>query len=106
MHNYLFASLTQYYTSLTPREVIHAPERVQRQKEGEDGNGQDVEKHPAHHVPFAPHDEYNSLQAVNGPQHNEGCHRNSLVLAGNENDKVYDLWRETRQSSKRIIEYH
>ena len=64
MDNHLLTGLSQDDTSLTPGEVVHAPERVERQEEREDGNGEDVEDHPTDHVPLATKDEDQRLQTV------------------------------------------
>ena len=61
MHNQLFALLTHDHTCLTPREVIHTPERVERERKGEYWNGKYVEDHPSNHVPLAPQNEYKRL---------------------------------------------
>lgn len=58
-------------TRSTPGEVVHPPEGVKRQDQREYRNGQDIEDHPANHIPFTPHDENKSLKAINSTQHDE-----------------------------------
>ena len=64
MDNHLLTGLSQDNTSLTPGEVVHTPERVERQEEREDGNGKDVENHPTNHVPLATKHEHKRLETV------------------------------------------
>jgi hypothetical protein len=52
MDDHLLPSLTHDNTCLTPREVVHPPERVQREKERECGYCDNVKDHPANHVPL------------------------------------------------------
>ena len=66
VNNHLLAGFTQDDTRLTPREVVHPPERVERKEEREGGDSQDVEDHPADHVPLAAQDEHERLQTVHG----------------------------------------
>jgi len=58
MNDHLLSRLAHNNTGLTPREIIHPPERVQGKEEGERRNGSDVENHPTDHVPFAAQNEH------------------------------------------------
>ncbi|CAF3504264.1 unnamed protein product [Fusarium graminearum] len=69
----LLARLTSNNTSITPVEIVHVPERVKRQTEGEDGNGSNIHDHPTNHLPLAAQDEDNGLQTVDGTKQQEGC---------------------------------
>lgn len=70
MNDHLLSRFSKNNTSLTPGEIIHPPERIERQEEGEGGDSNDVEQHPSNHVPLAPHDEDESLQAIDSSNHN------------------------------------
>ena len=66
VNNHLLPGFTQHDTRSTPGEIVHPPERVQRQEEREHRHGKDVEYHPADHVPLAAQDEHERLQTVHG----------------------------------------
>src|SRR4051812_6456807 len=89
--DHLLPRLSEHDTRLTPREVVHLPERVEREVEREDGDGKDVEEHPADHVPLAPQNEYKHLDGVDGDDHDEGDGLDLLVLGGDQVDEVDDL---------------
>ena len=57
VNNHLLTLLTQYDTSCTPREIVHAPKGIQRQEERECRDSEDVEHHPPDHVPFPAEEE-------------------------------------------------
>jgi hypothetical protein len=86
MYDYLLSSLSEHDTRRTPREVVHAPEGVDRKHEREDGNGENVKHHPSDHVPLASKDEHESLKTIHGTNHNERDDRNSASLADDRND--------------------
>lgn len=69
MNNELLALLADDDTCVTPREVVHLPERVEREVEGEDRDGEEVEDHPADHVPFSAEEEDEHLESVDGGKH-------------------------------------
>lgn len=96
MDNHFLSRFAQYNTSLTPREIIHLPERVQGKEERERGDGKDVEQHPANHVPFAAHDEDEGLQTINCGDHDERQCRNGFAFSRNEVDQVDDLKRRRK----------
>jgi hypothetical protein len=78
-------------TGGTPREVVHLPERVQREEERREGDGEDVDcwqgiyvnkysarhrqpsltEHPGDHIPAHAEDEDERLQAVNCREHDD-----------------------------------
>ena len=51
--NELFTLFSQDNAGGPPGEIIHLPEGIEGKEKRERGNGQDVEDHPANHVPFA-----------------------------------------------------
>jgi hypothetical protein len=61
--------LSKDHTSLSPREIIHFPERVEWQEERECRDCKDVEDHPANHIPLPSHDKDQSLHTINGRYH-------------------------------------
>ena len=91
MNDHLLAGLAENDTSRTPREVVHLPERVERQEERECRDSDDVEHHPADHVPLAPEDEHQCLKTVDRGNHDDGRRRNGLTLACDKVDEVDDL---------------
>ena len=91
MDNHLLAHFTQDNTSSTPGEIIHFPERVERQQEREDRDGQDVEHHPSNHVPLAAQHEHQRLQTVHSGNKNDRQSRDLRVNAGGEIDQVDNL---------------
>ena len=91
MNHQLLTRLSQDDTSLTPREVVHAPEGVQGKEEREHRDGQDVEHHPADHVPLATHDEDQGLNTVYSRQHDNGESGDTLMFAGYQIDEIDDL---------------
>lgn len=91
MDNQFLALLSQDDTSGTPREIVHLPERVQRQEEGECWDGKDVEQHPADHVPFTAEDEDQCLETVDCGKHDQGPHWDRLVFNDDEIDQINQL---------------
>ena len=91
VNDHLLARLSHDQTRLTPREVVHAPEGVERKVERERGNGQDVEDHPTDHVPLATKQEHEGLQTVDGDNHDDRRGRDTLVLSRNQVDEIDDL---------------
>lgn len=91
MNDQLLSTLSNDDSSVSPREVVHRPERVEREVEGEDGNGQDVEDHPPDHVPLASEEEDEDLETVDGSDHDEGEGRDGLSFGGDEVDEVDEL---------------
>lgn len=81
VNNQLLACLSHDYTSLTPGEIVHTPEGVQRQEERESGDSDDVENHPSDHVPLASEDEDHGLDTVDDGQHDEWQSRTRAALA-------------------------
>ena len=69
VNNHLLALLTHDNTRSTPREIIHLPERVQRQEKREERNGQDVKHYPADHISLPTEQEEQGPQTVNRRQH-------------------------------------
>jgi hypothetical protein len=87
----LFPGLSDDETGGTPREVVHAPERIEREEERKDRDGENVEEHPTDHVPLPAEDEYQRLQTVDGRDHDDRQLRNGLALSGHDVDQVDDL---------------
>jgi hypothetical protein len=87
----LLAFLTQHHTRLTPGEVVHFPEGIEREEEGKGGDSQNIEDHPANHVPLASEDENQCLKTVDSCKHDNGKGRNGLSLGGHEVDEVDEL---------------
>ncbi|KAL0769411.1 hypothetical protein CaCOL14_008719 [Colletotrichum acutatum] len=87
----LLARLAGNDTRVTPVEVVHVPEGVQRQGETEDGNGQDVQNHPANHLPLAANDKDDGLQTVNGTKHDESRDRHHAGVQGDGDNQVDDV---------------
>ena len=98
VNNHLLAGFTQDDTRLTPREVVHPPEGVQGKEEGEHGDGEDVEHHPADHVPLATENEHESLKTVHGSDENNGQRRDRCT-SRSQVDEIADL-RESNGSVK------
>lgn len=92
MYDEFLATFAENKTSLTPREIVHTPERVKRKVEGEHGDGHEVEDHPANHVPLASEDEYESLETIDGGKHDDGVSWDRLMLSRDQVDKVDDLY--------------
>lgn len=99
VHDEFLPLLTQHHTSLTPREVVHLPERVQRQPERERRNREDVEDHPSDHVPLASEYEDEGLEAVDTSDHDESQLWYLFAFSGNNIDEITNL--EGREGSLR-----
>lgn len=52
VYNKFLTLLAKDKTSLTPREIVHPPERIERQPEGEGRDGENIEDHPSNHIPL------------------------------------------------------
>ena len=65
------ALITSDDTGISPGEIIHVPEGVERQGEGEDGCGDDVDDHPPDHFPFPSDDEDDGLETVDRAEKDE-----------------------------------
>lgn len=91
MNYELFATLSHDDTRLAPGEIIHVPERVEWDIEREDWNGEDIEYHPADHVPFAPENEHKCLEAVDCCQHDDSKQWDLLVFTDDKINEVDDL---------------
>jgi hypothetical protein len=76
---------------LTPGEVVHPPEGIDREEEGKGRNGQNVEDHPANHVPLTSEDENQCLKAVDGRKHDNRKGRDGLSFGGDKIDEVDEL---------------
>ena len=98
MNDHLLAGLAENDTSRTPREVVHLPERVERQEERECRDSDDVEHHPADHVPLATENEHESLKTVHGSDENNGQRRDRCT-SRSQVDEIADL-RESNGSVK------
>jgi len=100
----LLSTLSNDHSSVSPREVVHRPERVEREVEGEDGDGEDVEEHPSDHVPLPSEEEDHDLETVDCADHDEGEGRNRLSLGGDEVDEVDELEGKRRKAkSDRLL---
>ena len=93
MNDHLFSSFTQHDASLTPREVIHPPERIEREEERERGDSDDVEDHPTDHIPFPPHDKHQRLQPIDSGDHDKRKLGNDLVFPCYKVHQVHELKR-------------
>jgi hypothetical protein len=91
MNNQLFALFSKDDTGGTPGEIVHLPEGIEREEERECRDSQNVEEHPANHIPFATEDEDQGLEAVNGGQHDQRPQRDDHVGHRNEVYQVNDL---------------
>ena len=93
MNDNLLALFTHHQSRGPPRKVVHLPERVQWQKEGENGNGENVENHPGNHVPPHAEDEDEGLKAVDRCEHDDGEHGDGAAFADDEVKEVSYLKR-------------
>lgn len=93
MDDDLLPGFAQDHARRPPREVVHLPEGVQGEEEGEYGDGENVEKHPPKHVPPSAEEEDECLETVYGSDHDEGGGRDSLPLADHQIDEIADLER-------------
>ena len=91
MDNHLLTGLTHDNTCLTPGEIIHPPERVQREEERERGNCNDVEDHPTDHIPLATQNEDEGLESVYRCDQYQGECGYGLVLSRRKDNKIDDL---------------
>lgn len=87
----LLSRLANNDSSVSPREIVHGPEGVEREVEREVGDGKDVEYHPSDHVPFSSEEEDQSLETVDDGQHDDGEGWDGLSFGGNEVYEVCDL---------------
>jgi len=71
MNDDLLLRFTQHDTGSTPREVIHPPEGIEREHEGEYRDRQDVEDHLSNHVPLLPEDEHGGSQTIHRTNHDQ-----------------------------------
>lgn len=101
MNNHLLARLSKHDTSLTPREVVHLPERVQRQHKREDGDSEDIEEHPPDHVPLATQNEDQGLNSVDGDNHDERDRLDLLALHSNQVDQIDKLQNQGQRRRRR-----
>lgn len=65
------AAVTGDHACVTPGEIIHVPEGIQRESEGEDRDRNQVDDHPSEHFPLSAHDENEGLKTVDGTQEDE-----------------------------------
>ena len=86
-----FGLVARNLTRLTPREVVHPPEGVERQEEREDRNGEDVEDHPANHIPLAAENEHERLKTVDSRDEDDRQNGDRCMYACSEVDEVDDL---------------
>jgi hypothetical protein len=91
MNNHLLSRFSQDNTRLTPWEIVHLPEGIQRQEEGERRDSEDVKDHPSNHVPFAPHNEDQCLHTINRGDHNQWERWDGFAECRNQVDEVDDL---------------
>jgi hypothetical protein len=116
MYDHLLTTLSKYNTSISPREIIHVPEWVQRQKEGERGDSKNVDyelpligqrcnytrettwgltQHPSNHVPTQSEDKDQSLQTINGSEHDDTERRNGTSVGDDDVKQVSELHRSS-----------
>ena len=62
----LLLAFTNHNTSVTPTELVHAPERIDREEERVDGVREDVDHHPTDKHKLALDDEDDRLQGSSG----------------------------------------
>lgn len=106
MNDQLLSTLSNDDSSVSPREIVHRPERVEREVEGEDGDGEDIEHHPADHVPLPSEEEDHDLKTVDSSDHDEGKGRDSLSFGGDEVDEVDELKRKEGQVCSSFSDTH
>ena len=91
MDDHFLPRLSEHDTGLTPGEIVHLPERVERKREREYGDGEDVEEHPPDHVPLAAEDEDEGLDSVDSDDHDERDRLDLLALCDDQVDEIHDL---------------
>lgn len=92
MNHELLASFTHDDTGGTPRKIVHLPERIQWKQEGEYWDREDVEHHPANHVPLPANDKDECLKTVDSRDHDKGQCRDRFAQTSGEVDEICDLW--------------
>ena len=108
LENLLRSTFTDDDTSVTPREVVELPERVNREEEGVDGIGElqseergqreafdrpereayNVDDQPSDELPLSLNQEDDSLETVNRCDQDQGDHRNLTTPGGDSDDEV------------------
>jgi len=91
MNDHLLSRFTQHDTSSTPGEVIHSPERIEREHEGEDWDGQNVEEHASNHIPLSPENKHEGLQTIHSANHDKRYDGKSFLLGDDLHNKIDDL---------------
>ena len=91
VHDKLLAGLSQHHTRLTPTEVVHAPEGVEREEEREGRNGENVEQHPANHIPLPTHDKHECLNTIDSRNHDQRQRWDGFALTRDQVNEVDDL---------------
>jgi hypothetical protein len=82
--HFLLSRLLEHDASLTSGEIIHLPERVEREHERKYGDGEDVEEHPTVHVLFAVEDADECPDSVDGDGQDKRDRPNLLALCANQ----------------------
>ena len=67
------------------------PERIKRETKREYRGGDNIDDHPANHLPFAAKDEDDRLKTVNSSEKNESCDRDHAGIKCNKNDKINNI---------------
>ena len=80
------------------------PKTVDWQRESVNGIGEEIDEHPADMLPPTLENENNSLETVNGCEHDDGDKRELSALGGNEIYEVSEVDDRCRknESSKEI----
>ena len=91
VNNHLLSRFSQHNTRLTPGEIVHLPERVQGEEEREGRNGEDIEQHPANHIPLPPHDEHEGLDTIDGRNHDQRQRRDGFAFTRDQVNEIDNL---------------
>ena len=70
-YDFLFSFFADNDTGVSPGEVVLVPERVNWEDEGVNGEGENVDDHPAYVLPLPFDDENQGLQAIDSSQHDD-----------------------------------
>lgn len=116
MHDHPLPLLPDNLASRTPGEVVHLPERVEREDEGEEGQHEDVDEHPSYATKkeessieeerergegkgrtdvfeFAMEDVDDDLTSVDDSEHDERERRDGLAVVHDEVDELSERRR-------------
>src|SRR5690606_25128868 len=105
-HKDFLLIVTNNNTGISPGEVIKMPERVEGNKEGEQGNSEDIDDQPSNGLPLSFDDKDKCLKTVNDSQKNQRNSWESLFSCRDNNDQVDQINDRSGkgQSTKQIHE--